>query len=146
MHKNPLPWWSYQLSFSKRPEETLGDQGLHAHSVTHSSPARKAAALVMVITSLLFKKSKHLCAVYLCSQLVLVHPHVNVSKKSWLKKQNVQYNGWISHSNIITIKFNRFLDQGLFIPQILNKSFLFFIGYHTKHKPLSTLCQLCCRL
>ena len=48
--KTPLPCWSYQLSFSKRPEETRGDQGRRSQSVSDGSLACKPATLLMLKT------------------------------------------------------------------------------------------------
>lgn len=92
--KNPLPCWSYQLSFSKRPEETRGDQGRRSQSVSGGSSACKAATLVMLKTRLLFNIAHKIAWAPLCSQLVFVRPHMNVSKDFGRANKNVQYNGW----------------------------------------------------
>ena len=91
--KTPLPRWSYQLSFSKRPEETRGDQGRRSQSVSDGYSARKAATSVMLKTRLLFNISHKIARAPLCSQLALVRPHLNVSQDFGLENRNVQYNG-----------------------------------------------------
>lgn len=74
VHKNSLPYRSYQLSFSKRP---WGDFGRPKTActlcITH---------FVMISTYLLFNISHKIACVHL--QLLLVHPHVTVF---WLENK-----------------------------------------------------------
>lgn len=111
VHKNTLLWWSYQLSFSKRPEETQGDQGLHAQSsVSHSSPAWKAAALVIVYTGLLFNIS-HRIAVCLSTANLYLSSHTWMHQKMLAWKQYIVYNGRNPKLTSPTSKY----DQQIFL-------------------------------